>query len=167
LFYPLYFHEFLGENPYAAWKLAGENLDHHARTGDRRLLSISHLFRGESTRWLGSPADAVRHLRACLAMVPELGAATTFDFPSQYLARLLAEHGADGELEEAWALAQPVVERVRYGSVHRSLALTSLALLELRAGSLAVALGLAREARAIARTLGLRGQFPLIDGTLL
>jgi len=160
------FLELLGDDPYAAWTAAKASTLAYQRSGDRRMLAFAQVEIGECARRLFSVEDGLATMRQAVALAKVIQEAVTTSFVQQYLATLLAEHGADEQLGEARAAAQEVLEQSG-GSVYAAFGHMALALTDLRAGDTATAEGHARQARDLIRRIGLRALFPHADGTLL
>ena len=158
--------QLLGDDPYAAWLYAQQGVRCYERSGDRRMHSFMLAEVGECARRLYSVADGAVTLRQAIALGSQLHEPVTTAFLQQYLATLLAEHGAAAELDEARALARSVLELAPGGAYH-ALGQISTALVCLRDGDLPEAERVARAAHATIHGIGLYGYVPHVDAALL
>jgi tetratricopeptide (TPR) repeat protein len=166
LYWRLRSEEMIGDDPYQAWLWAREGVDCYRRSGDRRMLAYTQVELGECTRRLFSLPEGMAIMRQAMALARDLREAITSAFVTQYLASALAEQGTDDQQPEARALAQEVIA-LGSGAVYGAFGWMALAQVELRAGDLAAAEDVARQAHDRFHQMGLASYFPHVDGTLL
>jgi tetratricopeptide (TPR) repeat protein len=158
--------QLLGDDPYAAWIVAQQGVRCYERSGDRRMHSFMQAEVGECARRLFSVTEGAATMRQAIELGSQLREPVTTAFLQQYLATLLAEHGAAEDLAEARALALSVLELAPGGAYH-ALGQISMALVSLRDGDLKEAERVARAAHATIHGIGLGGYFPHADAALL
>jgi hypothetical protein len=159
--------QLLGDDPYAAWMAAQQGVRCYERSGDRRMHSFMQAEVGECARRLFSVAEGAATMRQAIELGSQLREPVTTAFLQQYLATLLAEHGAAEDLAEARALGLSVLELAAPGGAYHALGQISMALVSLRDGDLTEAERLARAAHATIHGIGLGGYFPHADAALL
>jgi eukaryotic-like serine/threonine-protein kinase len=157
----------LGDDPYSAWQLGRRAADNYVRAGNRRMIAIASCEAGECARRLHSLAEGEQRMRQGVAVANEVAEPVSAAFAIQYLACLLAEHGAQAQLGEGKALAERVVALAGEGSGYRALGLNALALCCLRLGELEAAERHARESRRLVVAIQLRSYLPHSDAVLL
>jgi tetratricopeptide (TPR) repeat protein len=159
--------QLLGDDPYAAWTFAQQGVRCYERSGDRRMHAFMQAEVGECARRLSSAPEGAATMRQAIALGSQLREPVTTAFLQQYLATLLAEHGAAAELDEARALARSVLELAAPGGAYHALGQISMALVGLRDGELGEAERLARAAHGTIHGIGLGGYFPHADAALI
>jgi hypothetical protein len=167
LYWHVRFLQLLGDDPYEPWILAQRCVDHHERSGDRRMLARALAEVGECARRLYSVTAGVAVMRRAVELVRGIREPVPTAFVTQRLANLLAEHGTADDLVEARALGSSVIDNAGQARFYRAMGQVAIALVSLREGDAAAAEPLARAAQATVRALGLRGYFPHVDAPLL
>jgi hypothetical protein len=166
LYWQIRFTELMGEDAYAAWQGARQAAACFQLCGDRRMYACAQIEVGECVRRLFSVREGVAIMREAVALVEDGREPVITAFVQQYLAALLAEHGEDGELPEARALARKAMHTGGEG-LYGAFGQLALALADLRAGDLEQAEANARAARDTVRRLAMRPYFPHADGALM